>query len=277
MSVTRAGQIQCKKSQDISNNVLSKKWYVDPKNGFGGQVHFTEYLLSHYNYYKGYIDDLGKEYFDIRFILEGFDQNNPSPDANLSKAGDLTDQVINNKDIYRVVFKPFINNRYTQKFSLVLYDSKNDVELVVKSFLIPAKTQPQEYEVFFCPESFGISNSFDQIILKVDRSDENSKNIIMELEKFELYKLNNLLEDLKDENNQTITELLGLEIETVNRGECLFFINFDSFWVGNDRVLNIDESLEVSIQKLAYVRYNKTPSANFSTSDYITALVNYKY
>ena len=278
MAITRAGQIVCRGNWNNftgESNEQPARWTVDTNNGFQGEVRFDEYALRNYDYYKSYTDDLGKNYFDIRFILEGFDDQ-PSPYANLSKTG-TEDRVINNKDIYYISFQPIKNSKYTQDFSLVLRNSKNNGELVIQSFSIPAKTEPEKYEIYFCPESFGISNDFDEILFRVHRENMSANNIIMELQSFELIKLKNILDDFKDENGHEITEFTGLEIETVNKGECLLFINFDIFWVGNDKKLKIDEDLEVSIQKLAYIKHELPKDISMATSDYITCLINYKY
>lgn len=279
MVTTRAGQIVCKSDWDDftgGSNEIPMTWFVDTQNGFNGEVRFEEYLLRKYDYYKSYKDDLGKNFYDIRFILEGFKQDSPSPAANLSKNGG-EDMYIKNEDIYCVRFKPIRNNKYAQNFSFVLRNSENNGTLTIQSFSIPAKTNPQEYELYFCPETFGVSNDFDEIIFQVQRENLDSTNVIMELEYFEMYKLKNMLEGLKDENENEIQELLGLEIETVNRGECLLFINFDSFWVGNDKKLKIDEDLEISVQKLAYVKHRLPTGVQYADSDYITCLINYKY
>ena len=100
----------------------------------------------------------------------------------------------------------------------------------------------------------------------------------MELYSFKLSKLNNLMDKMLDDvTGEPIEKLLGLHFETVNRGECLFFINFDTFWIGNDKVLNIDEELGLTITKLAYINYIPRNDKNYETEDYITCLVNYKY
>ena len=282
MALTRAGQIVCKADWNdftAGSNKQPTRWFVDTENGYHGEVHFDEYLLRDYDYYKSYTDDLGKNYFDIRFILEGF-EDQPSPYANLSKTGtksDTEDRYIQNGDIYCIKFKPIKNNKYTQDFSLVLVDSKHKTELVIQSYSIPAKTEPELYEVYFCPESFGLSNNFDEILFRVHRSNMDANNIIMELKSFEMIKLDNILNNFTDEQGHKVTEFTGLEIETVNRGECLLFINFDIFWVGNDKKLKIDEDLEVSIQKLAYIKHVLPKDISMATSDYITCLINYKY
>lgn len=282
MATTRAGQIVCRNNwNDFSGEEkLPVKWFVDTNNGFSGQVRFDEELLRNYGYYKSYVDELGKNYYDIRFYLEGFDEESPSPLANLSKENSDPEEknyYIINEEIYCARFRVLQNNRYHQNFSLVLYNSKTDTKLTIQSFHIPVKRKPEEIEVYFCPESFGVSDDFDQIILEVDRVDASSMNVIMELDYFYLFKLNNLITGLVDEKGDTIEEFLGLEFETVGRGECLFFVNFDTFYVGNDKILNIDEDLEVSIRKLAYIKYIPSEDIEYTPDDYITCLINYKY
>lgn len=282
MATTRAGQIVCRNNWNdfAGEKALPVKWFVDTNNGFNGQVRFNEYLLRKYDYYKSYVDELGKNYYDIRFYLEGFDEDSPSPLANLSKENSEVEEknyYIKNEEIYCARFRVLQNNKYHQNFSLVLYNSKTDGRLTIKSFSIAAKTKPEEIEVYFCPESFGVSDDFDQIILEVDRDNASSMNVIMELDYFDLFKLNNLITDLTDEKGDVIEEFLGLKFETVNRGECLFFVNFDTFYVGNDKILNIDEELEVSIRKLAYIKHIPAKDVEYTPNDYITCLINYKY
>ena len=280
MATTRAGQLQCRAnwkafSGDTENGYLY--WDTD-----GEEIRFTEYSgLRNHEYYKSYVDDVSRNYYDINLILQGFDEQ-PREDCNLSKhtpEGLETEKpYIKNDEIYCIQFKPIENNKYPQNFSIVLHNSKNNDYLSIRSFKIPAKTAAKEYEVFFCPQSFGSTNDYDEILFQVNREDSNEINVIMELHSFKLSKLNNLMDKMLDDvTGEPIEELLGLHFETVNRGECLFFINFDTFWIGNDKVLNIDEELGLTITKLAYIDYIPRNDKTYNTDDYITCLVNYKY
>lgn len=287
MITTRAGQIVCRGNWNDfgGEEEVPVKWFVDTNNGYRGQVRFDEELLRKYNYYKSYVDDLGRNYYDIRFFLEGFDDSSASFYTNLSKVNSQAEEergeknyYIKNDEIYCAKFKVLYNEKYHQNFSFVLYNSETGNKLTIQSFKIPARSSSQVLEIYFCPESFGVSDRYDQIILEVDRSDASSMNVIMELDYFYLYKLNNLIKNITDENGDVIEEFLGLEFETVNRGECIFFVNFDVFYVGNDKVLNIDEDLEVSIRKLAYIKYIPSDTTvDYVPEDYITCLINYKY
>lgn len=276
MATTRAGQIQCRANWQNyagdSENIITS-WVVS--NPYNNEVRFNEYALRNYDYYKTYSDDVGRNYYDIRFFLKG---DTPPSKPNLVRSEGATDEMILNDEIYCIKFKPYKNNTYTQHFSIVLHNSENNDYLAIQSFKIPPLTEEKEYEVYFCPESFGSINNYDEIIFEVNREDESAINVIMELHSFELIKLNNLMNDLIDEKTgEPIEELLALHFETLNRGECLFFVNYDSFWIGNDKVLNIDEELGLTITKLAYIDYIPRNDKTYDTDDYITCLVNYKY
>ena len=276
MATTRAGQIQCRANwQDYAGDDESviTSWVVS--NPYNNEVRFNEYALRDFDYYKTYSDDVGRNYYDIRFYLN---KNGDASKANLLRSKGATDINILNDEIYCIKFKPYKNSIYTQHFSIVLHNSENNDYLAIQSFKIPPLTEEKEYEVYFCPESFGSINNYDEIIFEVNREDESAINVIMELHSFELIKLNNLMNDLIDEKTgEPIEELLALHFETLNRGECLFFVNYDSFWIGNDKVLNIDENLDIIVTKLAYIKYEPRDDKEYDTDDYITCLVNYKY
>lgn len=279
MATTRAGQIQCRANwQALSGDEEGDYTYWGTANE--QEVRFTEYSLRNDHFYKSYVDDVGRNYYDVNFILEGFDENPREDMSNLVKHNETgqDERYIKNDEIYCIQFEPIQNNKYPQNFSIVLHNSKNNDYLSIKSFKIPPMTEMKQYETYFCPQSFGSSNDYDEIILKVDREDTSEINVIMELHSFKLSKLNNLMNKILDDvTGEPIEELLGLHFETVDRGECLFFVNFDTFWIGNDKVLNIDEELGLTITKLAYIRYIPRSEKTYNTDDYITCLVNYKY
>lgn len=277
MATTRAGQIQCKANwKALSGDAIGKYTHWQTNK----EVRFTEYSLREDHFYRAYIDEVGRNYYDVNFILEGFGEEPRTDKSNLIKyngEGEI-DYYIKNDEIYCIEFQLIQNNKYPQNFSIVLHNSQNDDYLSIKSFKIPPKTPTQKYEVYFCPQSFGSSNDYDEIIFQVDRDNFNEITLIMELKSFKLSKLNNLMNRIVDDTTgEPIEELLGLHFETIDRGECLFFINFDSFWIGNDKVLNIDEELGLTITKLAYIKYIPRNDKTYETDDYITCLINYKY
>lgn len=285
MATTRAGQKICYGNWlEFTNSTTTPaiEWTTHSNNGFQGKIRFNEYLLREYDYYESYADDVGRNYYDIRLKMEGLSETKRIT-SNLSKDyGTTEDLCIKNSEVYCIQFKPIRNSHYTQDFSIMLRNHDTKETLVLQDYYIPAATEiTEDYELFFCPESYGVSSDFDEIIFKTHRTTEGNMNVIIELEKFKMYKVANILnENFVDEAGNEIEELLGVNFETVGRGECLFFINNDTFWVGSDKNLNIAEELEVSIRRLAFIRFIPSIDAEktkYSSNDYAICLINYKY
>ncbi len=273
MAATKAGQLKFTGTSPTEGNEQCSCWTTDGDNGFSGQIVFKETILRDYDYYQEYVDDNGYSYFDICVLLN-------SQKGLLKIRGDeKSANVIDFDKIFKLTFTTFKNQKYSQNFDIVLYNSANNTELVIKNYMIPANSPQQEHSIYFSPENFNNSSTsfYDTIIFRVDRN-TSSKELIMELKDIHLYELQNQIDLLVDEQENPIDEFLGLTIETVNRGECRFFINSDVFCVGNDRVLNIDENLNLSITKFVYLDYIPNDTVDYFNSDnFITALVNYKY
>lgn len=279
MAATKAGQIVFPiKVKPGEQTREYSYWTTDGDNGYSGQIIFKETLLRDYEYYYEYVDENGYSYFDICLKLSS---DSTDKKGLIKLQGDeYSASAIDNNKIFKLVFQPFVNTKHSQNFDIVLVNSTSKAELVIKNYNLPISPKADKQILYFSPENFNNSGSdfYDTILFRVNRN-SSSKELVMELQSLELYEIENQLDIIRDENDDPIEEFLGLTIETVNRGECQFFINNDVFYVGNDRILNIAEELNLSITKLSYLGFTPNEQAiqELNSNDYITALVNYKY
>ena len=239
-------QIVVNKNTIENNFEDNKKWQIS-------NINFSN-IENIEKYYESYYGLFNTQYWDIR-INSKFDNS-----FKFEKEG-----------AYYISFEVEQSADYAQSFNLYARDTAeiadNSNYLFIDKFTIPVGVEATFCEAVFVPTQ-KILNPVDylSLVFKVDRIE--TYPVIMKIKNLTIKKLNNLLK--QDSQN---VQAASATFETLQVGECRFIINDDLFYIGNDKILEIPEEMNVVINNINIVDFTGNTLGNTD----IACLINYKY
>lgn len=183
---------------------------------------------------------------------------------------------------YYISFEVVQSKYYDQSFKLIARTtddySEGATSITVQSYVVPAGVGSIKLDAVFVPSQKTLNNTdvFKSLIFQMERGD--SYNPSMDLKNLYIYEMKNLLPTTDDDYQSNPTLAAAASIETTAAGECVLIINDSKFYIGNDKMLNIDEEMNVEISNINFLQFLPIDSIDINnTTDFVVCLINYKY